>query len=478
MDRSREIRPKHRRNASANWLLVGLVVAFVIAASATAYLTFAAVRDTVASWNSPELPSGPVAPAAEGEETLPEDLGEEAEVPLQPDSGPPPKPWDGSSRVTLLVMGLDYVDVTNEFDAPRTDTMILLTVDPESRTAGMLSIPRDLWVNIPGFDYGKINQAYRLGELNDVPGGGPGLAMQTVEGFLGVEVDYYAQVDFTAFEEFIDELGGVKIDVPEEIEVDPMGDNNNKVLQPGVQVLPGNLALAYARARNTIGSDFDRAERQQQVILGIRDRVLSSELLPTLIKRSPAIYETISTGIRTNLTLMQTIRLAWLSQQIPEENIRRGVIGPEQVNFAFSFDGQDILQPIPEEIRRLADEIFTSGGPAAPVAEATTTDPRALMEGEGATVSVLNGTMTPGLAAQTADYLRSEGVNVVNSGNADQLYDQTSMIDYTGNPNTVQVLVGLLNISPNQIFHRYDETSQADIVILLGEDWASGNAMP
>jgi LCP family protein required for cell wall assembly len=478
MDRSRETRTKRRRNSSPNWLLVGLLVAFLIAAGSTAYLTFAAVRDTVASWNSPELPGVAVSPAEEEDEILPEDLGEAAEVPLQPDSGPPAKPWDGTSRATMLVMGLDFVDLQNEFDAPRTDTMILLSVDPATRTAGMLSIPRDLWVNIPGFDSGKINQAYRFGELNDVPGGGPGLAMETVEQFLGVEIDYYAQVEFTAFEDFIDELGGVKIEVPEEIDVDPMGDNNNKVLQPGVQVLPGNLALAYARARNTIGSDFDRAERQQQVILGIRDRVLSSEMLPTLIRRSPAIYETVSSGIRTNLTLMQAIRLAWLAQQIPEENIKRGVIGPDQVNFTFSFDGQDILQPIPEEIRLLADEIFSASGPAAPVAETTNADPQALMDAEAATVSVLNGTLTPGLAAQTADYLRTEGINTVLADNADQLYSETSIIDYTGNPHTVEYLVGLLNISPSMIFHRYDESSQADVAILLGEDWASGNAMP
>jgi hypothetical protein len=292
-----------------------------------------------------------------------------------------------------------------------------------------------------------------------------------------VEIDYYAQVDFTAFEDFIDELGGVKIEVPEEIDVDPMGDNNNKVLQPGVQVLPGNLALAYARARNTIGSDFDRAERQQQVILGIRDRVLSSEMLPTLIRRSPAIYETLSSGIRTNLTLMQTIRLAWLAQQIPAENIRRGVIGPDQVNFTFSFDGQDILQPIPEEIRLLVDEIF-SGGPVVPIAEQTTADPQVLMEGEAASVSVLNGTLTAGLAAQTADFLRSEGITDVSAGNADELYNQTTIIDHTGNPHTVEYLVARLNISPSMIFHQYDETSPADIAIYLGEDWASSNPMP
>jgi LCP family protein required for cell wall assembly len=90
--------------------------------------------------------------------------------------------------------------------------------------------------------------------------------MDTVEELLGVPIDYYAQIDFSAFVRFIDEIGGVKIDVPEKIVVDPLGDNNSKTLKPGRQTLPGDLALAYARARKTEGGDFDRAQRQQQVI--------------------------------------------------------------------------------------------------------------------------------------------------------------------------------------------------------------------
>ena len=300
--------------------------------------------------------------------------------------------------------------------------------------------------------------------------------MQTVEELLGMEIDYYAVVDFYAFEQFIDELGGVKVDVPEEIVVDPLGDNNTKTLQPGVQTLPGYLALAYARARNTLGSDFDRAARQQQVIMGIRDRILSKEMLTTLIERAPALYETLSAGVRTNLTLLQVVRLAWLAPQIPQENIKQGIIGPEQIDFATSFDGQDILQPLPEEIRLLRDEIFTTSGPVSPAA--TETDPQELIAAENAYISILNGTLDPGLASETTDYLKSSGISQVEPGNAEALYSQTTLIDYTGNPHTVQYLVDLLAISPDNVYHRYDVSSQADIVVLLGEDWASSNAMP
>jgi LCP family protein required for cell wall assembly len=477
MERSRENRRRSRRNQIPDKILVGLVLAFLFAAGTTAYLTFAAVRGLVASWNSPEPPAPAVAPV-EATPGLPEDLGELGETPLQPDDRPDPKPWDGNSRVTILVMGLDQRDFEAGEGAPRSDTLMLLSLDPETRTAGMLSIPRDLWVSIPGFDSAKVNQAYRYGELYDVDGGGPGLAMATVEQLVGLEIDYYAQIDFGAFEQLIDELGGVKVDVPEEIAVDPLGDNNNKVLQPGVQVLPGDLALAYARARDTAGGDFDRAARQQQVIMGIRDRVLSSELLPILIRRAPALYDTISSGVHTNLTLMQIVQLAWLAQQIQEENIHRGVIGPDQVTFSTSFDGQDILQPLPEEIRLLADQVFTTTGPIGPAPTEEEADPQSLMQEEAASISVLNGTRSTGLAAQTADYLKTQGFNVVEPGNADELYEQTTLLVYKGKPRTMQRLAELMAIPGDRIYYRQDDASPVDIVLLLGEDWASTNALP
>jgi anionic cell wall polymer biosynthesis LytR-Cps2A-Psr (LCP) family protein len=126
---------------------------------------------------------------------------------LDPVTGPSRSHGQGRS-LSLLVMGLDYRDWSSGEGPPRTDTMILFTIDPVNLKAGMISIPRDLWVNIPGFDYGRINTAYMLAEGNNLPGGGPQLAADTVEAFLGVPVDYYAQIDFSAFIRFIDEIGG------------------------------------------------------------------------------------------------------------------------------------------------------------------------------------------------------------------------------------------------------------------------------
>ena len=465
-------------STSTKSLKIAVLIGFFIAAILTAYLTFVSVRDFVTSYEMTNLPGISISEP----NTPPDSSGavqiEDANTPLQPAGGPPPPEWDGAKRVSILVMGLDFRDWQAQEGAPRTDTMLLLTVDPINRTAGMLTIPRDLWVNIPGgFDYGRINTAYSLGESYELPGGGPGLAVDTVEELLGVPIDFYAQVDFGAFVRFIDEIYGVKINVLEKIKIDPVGDNNTKWLQPGVQNLPGDLALAYVRARKTEGGDFDRAERQQQVVLAIRNQILRSKMLPLLISKAPTLYNELSSGINTNLTLDQAIRLAWLATQIPEENIKRGSIGADQINFATSPDGgQQVLKPLSEKIRLLRDEIFTDSGAASPAA--ANMDPVELMQTEGARVAVLNGSYTPGIAARTTDYLKSLGINVTQTDNAEKATPYTEITFYTGKPYTVKFLVELMSIDPIRIRHFYDPASPVDISVILGDNWAQNNPMP
>jgi len=464
-----------RRSRTLSPIMLGLAAALLVAVIVTAYLTFAAFRQLGQTRIGSDLPDilgidlnlpGGVPQLAMDETT-----------PLQDDRGPTPQPWDGGGRVTVLVMGLDYRDW--EGDGPaRTDTMILFTMDPTNHTAGILSIPRDLWVNIPGYDYGKINTAYFLGEVYDTPGGGPGLAIETVENLLGIEVNYYAQVDFSAFERFIDELGGIEVDVPYEMSVDPLGPHNTIFLDAGLNTLDGPGALAYARNRDTIGGDFDRAERQQQVVLAIRDRVLSLDMLPTLITRAPTLYNMLSSGVHSNLTIGEVVSLAYEASQIPDENITRRAVGPEQVTFMYSPEGMDILQPNLEAVLTLRDEVFFSTEPIAPAATAIGADLTDLMLAEAATVSVLNATHTPGLASATSDYLRTQGINVAITDNATETAEVTIIIDYTGMPNTVEFLVSLLQIDPNNIYSRYDPYSQVDIAILIGADWVDENPLP
>ena len=104
-------------------------------------------------------------------------------------------------------------------------------------------------------------------------------------------------------------------------------------------------------------------------------------------------------------------------------------------------------------------------------------DTQTLVDEEYATVLVLNGTYTPGLASQTADYLRTSGLTVTEPGNANEYYEMTTVIDYTGNPHTVAMIVELISISPENVFHRYDVSGQADVVVIAGQDWADDNPM-
>jgi LCP family protein required for cell wall assembly len=390
---------------------------------------------------------------------------------------PLPEPWDGAERVTLLLIGLDYRDWSNETStASRSDTMILLTIDPVAKTAGILSVPRDLWAVIPGFSPNKINTAYYFGELYKVPGGGPALAMRTVEQVIGVPIDYYAQIDFEAFERFIDLIDGVKIDVPYAITVDPLGsDTNPKNLKPGVQLLPGNVALAYARERKSQGGDFGRAERQQQIIIGIRDRILDFNLLPGLVANASQIYNELSDGIHTNLSLNDALRLAVLASQIEKEDIRQGVIGEKYITYGRSPDDLAILIPIPDKIRELRDEIFTSNTALGPLTGGTPEERFAI---EGARISLQNGTQSGDIASATQTYLQGLGANIVEANNAERAYSDTIIIDHSGNPYTLAFLAELFDLPSRAIIHDFIPNSSIDVEIKLGADWIANNSLP
>jgi hypothetical protein len=426
MEDNQSTQNNQSESSTAKVLRAAIVVGFIIAAALTAILTYKVVQNLVTSWEITSLPGVTIrdVTATPNEEGVIVD----SNTPLQSSSGPTPPAWDGAQRVTLLLMGLDYRDWVSGEGPPRTDTMILFTLDPINRTAGILSIPRDLWVNIPGgYNYGRINTAYQLGEAYQLPGGGP---------------------------------------------------DNTKTLKPGIQTLNGELALAYARARKTDGADFDRAERQQQVIMGIRNQILRFDMLTTLIGKAGILYNELSSGVRTNLNLDQAVKLAWLASQIPEENIKRGIIGPpDQVTLAVSPDGtQQVLKPITENIRMLRDEIFTESGPTSPMGGDMS--PEEQIQAEGARVAVLNGSYTAGLAARTTEYLNSLGLNVIVTDNAQSVSTYTEIIFYNGKPYTVSYLVDLMAISPFRIRYFNDPTSEVDITLILGDDWASNNPMP
>jgi len=471
------------RLSTGGWILLGVGLILAIA-------LFIFLRGFVACWQLTSLPGLPPAScgvAAANPQTTPGVNAEGTPVAPTISSAPQvqmPPPWDGASRVTILIIGLDYRDWLAAQESPeiqgppRSDTMILLTIDPISKTAGMLSIPRDMWVNIPGFGYGKINTAYYLGEAYKLPGVGPGLAIKTVENFIGVPIQYYAQIDFGAFTQMIDEIGGLDIEVSETITLDPIGQHNTIYdLPPGNYHFDGAHVLAYARARYTEGDDVDRARRQQQVIFAIRDKILSLGMLPTLVAKAPALYQELSTGIHTNMSLDDAIKLGVLGMQIPQENIKKGVIDYTMMTIGVSPDGLDIFKPIPDKIRELRDEVF-GGGALSPMASGDLTT---LLRDEGARVAVLNaGSGIPGLAQSAADFLTSQGMNVVVIGNPIEHPEfpisyyadgYTTVVDYSGKPYALRYLMSLMGLGSGQIQLKYTPNASADVVIFLRGDW-------
>ncbi len=464
------------------WIVLG---AFIVVAGITAILGFTWARGFFASWTLTSMPGDPLvsstktpdpslptAPINALSNQLPAPLGA-----LDPQTEVTPVPWDGSSRVTILIMGLDYRDWSEGRDVPRTDSMILLSIDPLTKTAGVLSIPRDLWVAIPGMENNKINTAYRWGEIYQYKDGGPGLAMKTVEGVVGVPIQYYALIDFNSFVQFIDSLGGLDMKIREEITVDPIGPGNTITIKPGTQTLNGEQVLAYARERHQGDGDFSRSQRQQEVIMAIRKQILTLNMLPTLIAKSPALYEQLKAGIRTNLTLNQVVQLAWLGSQIKEENIKKGVFDPHKdvgYGTVMTPDGiQDILIPNPDQIRILRDQIFATSGPVGPASIAE--DPAQLMKTENAKVRVLNGSSTTGAAAKAGDMLKSQQVNITDESNADKVYGSTTIIDYTGKPYTINFLIKQMGIENPVIVTQFDANSKIDVDLIVAQDWAAKN---
>jgi LCP family protein required for cell wall assembly len=261
-------------------------------------------------------------------------------------------PFQGTERVTVLLLGADTRPDQQGY-RNRTDTIMVMMADPVNKQAGILSIPRDLYVDIPGYGLNRINTAY-------VYGGGD-LAVETVQYNIGVRIDYYVVVEFEAFTTLVDEIGGIDVFVPREI-YDPTFPDDSYGYDPfympaGMQHMDGVTALHYARTRHA-DNDYERARRQQSVVLAVREKILSLDMLPQLIQRAPTLYATLSDSVTTDMTLEEMISLASLAQEIPSENIRNGVIDSNYVMGYTTPEGSQVLIPNREQISELLTEVF------------------------------------------------------------------------------------------------------------------------
>ena len=474
---------------SFSWFAVRQVAIWGIAA-ALAFGLYSLVSDLTVCWRLTSLPGVPPAYCEGGtDKPLREFTFVEPRTPAESTATPEPLPfsedilypsWDGASRINILFVGLRGGESTEPGCPYCTDTLILLTVDPTTKTAGMLSIPRDLWVNIPGFGYSRINTAWTLGRGSRLPGGGPALTMKTVSHFVGVPVDYYVQVDFDTFVDVIDLLGGVDIHNDENLFLDPVYQGREypkvKLTCCGMRHLSGRVALAYARCRHIeqgcTGGDISRARRQQKVIFAIREKVLDPANFPNLLVQARPLYNAFSGGIHTNMSLDDAIRLAVLARDIPKNKIQNGVIDDTMVvgdSVMLGGVKASIIRPIQDRVRVLRDQIFTTSGPVSPLASG---DLLALMQADNASIRILNGTSSPDLDTRTGIYLSQQGVRVTEFGTTKTYQGQTQILLYSPKLYTLKFIMAAFSITRStQILIKPDPTQTVDIEIRLGADW-------
>jgi LCP family protein required for cell wall assembly len=458
-------RKSRKGHPSGSRLLLGTFsVILILGGIYFGYFFYITVRELVAHAELPvlssvDLPSLPIAGQQPERKTNIATGGERL-----PD-------WQKKERVNILLLGID--ERADQHGPWRTDTMIVLTIDPENNTAGILSIPRDLWVTIPGYSEERINTAHFTGDLKKYPGGGPALAIKTVQHNLGIPIHYYIRVNFSGFIKAIDTIGGIDIYVEKEINDLTYPDNaygyDPLHIPAGSHHMDGELALKYARTRHG-GSDFDRLRRQQQVIMAVRDRVLRLDLLPQLLPKLPELLKTVGDAVQTDLQLEEMVSLIQLAGQVDDQHIKTAVIDSSMTVDTITPNGAQVLIPMRDEIRAVVDEVFST--PTEEVADEEETEEREKLAAEGAKIIVHNGSTLGNVAAQTSAFLKERGFQVVEFGNAERFdYPATMIVDFTGKEYTIQCLARLLNISENNIQKYTGSYSEVDIRLIIGADF-------
>jgi LCP family protein required for cell wall assembly len=274
-----------------------------------------------------------------------------------------PNACAGPEHITLALLGVDDREEGYE-RATRTDAISLVNVNFTNQSAAMFSIPRDLYVALPnlaevGIEADRINTAYLYGEVYGVEGGGPAELKEAIELNFGIRVDRYVMVNFGAFEAAVDALGGIDIDVPKAIYDPnfPADDGSGRTvvfeLPAGWQHLDGRTALRYARTRHQ-DDDYHRVQRQQQVLLAIRDKLLSPDVIPHL----PDLLNRLSGLIRTDLSPQELAMLACIGPQIDRAAIEAYAIDGTMVIPWTTPNGGRVSVPDRDAIAPLVQEFL------------------------------------------------------------------------------------------------------------------------
>ncbi len=366
-----------------------------------------------------------------------------------------------SGVVHVILLGTDRRPPD---DGWRTDTMILVSVDPEERIVSMVSIPRDLYVAIPGHGKTRLNLADNIGEAEDYPGGGPALLRRILEENLGLTFDRYVRIDFQGFTEMIDILGGIDVDVacPTELWVPDMKAPGEYLLLRRLPAemmhMDGELALIYCRCR-THTPVFDRDRRQREVLLAIRSRVLELGL-PGLLTRLFPLLDSMRDHVQTDLEPGEMVYLAQLIADLPLSGISQSVIDLTVAPQWVTNDGAWVMRPDRDLVKKLMGERMV---PLSWEEER--------LAAEGVRIAVENGTTLEGFSSQITNRLRARGFKVVEVGKSERLdYAKTVIVSYGGESFTLERLRQYLGVDEENVRYEHNWLSDVAIRIIVGTD--------
>jgi polyisoprenyl-teichoic acid--peptidoglycan teichoic acid transferase len=371
----------------------------------------------------------------------------------EPDSPDLPD-WGKQEPFNILLLGVDSRD---EDEIARSDTLIIVSIDPAAKTVGMVSIPRDLLVTIPSWGDDKINAAYARGVVMDAPMTGPALTRATIEYNFGITIHYFAEVDFVGFINIVNTLGGVIIDVPAVIKDDNY-EWTRAYFTSGPQHMDGDTALRYVRTRYD-DNDFARGMRQQQVLIALRQQGVSLNL----ITKAQELLEELGDSARTDLEPRQVLALARLANDIGTENITTYSL-LEATTEVWQPGQPYYLVPDWDKIDAIMDEMV----PERPDTD-DNIDRRAMIQ-------IQNATFVDRLAARGAGRLEQDGFENVSTTQASDAgnHPASEIIVYGDKMDTARYIAALLGVEERLIVQGDPGASNGyDIVVILGDDAAA-----
>jgi LCP family protein required for cell wall assembly len=375
---------------------------------------------------------------------------------------------ESDDRINFLLLGMGGEGHPGPY---LTDTMIIASLKPSENKISLISIPRDLSVPIPNYGWRKINNANHFGEMQ-AKSSGPKFTADLISKVFEIPIHYYVRLDFSGFENLIDELGGIKINVENGF-VDssfPTDDYGYQTVsfKPGWQKMNGQTALIYARSRhgtNNENSDFARSKRQQQVLQAIKDEAFSFTTFLSYRKIS-ALLKLYQEHVVTNLDIWEIYKLIKLAKKINSDNISHLVLenGPTGPLYATNINGAYLLLPRDMSFYQLQQMIKNVFEPNAQ-----------LKPQEKTKVEIQNGTKIEGLAYQTSLALKNIGFQVIKIANAaQQNYEKTVIYDLTNNqkPEALAELKNKFNanVSADKPSAIITYSSNTDFLIILGQD--------